>query len=100
MTPLRETPAVKRGDHLAPECEHGVWTSAEADFKRRATKWRCPTGECSPASAWVKASRLHPLIPLESKRSVALYRSCGARRARVRPPQERMGDGAVARASA
>jgi DDE family transposase len=62
VTPLRETPAVKRGDHKAPCCEHGVWTFAGADFKRRRTKWRCPTGECQPASTWVKASRLHPLI--------------------------------------
>ncbi len=31
-------------------CRHGVWTFAGADFKRRATKWRCPTGECQPAS--------------------------------------------------
>ncbi len=27
-------------------CEHGDWTFAGADFKRKATKWRCPTGEC------------------------------------------------------
>jgi hypothetical protein len=32
------------------------------------TKWRCPTGECSPASRWVKAGRLNPLVPRESKR--------------------------------
>ncbi len=78
VTPLRETPAVKRGDHKPRVCEHGVWTFAGADFKRRATKWRCPTGECQPASVWVKASRLHPLIPRESERSAKLYRSRGA----------------------
>jgi len=78
VTPLRETPGVKRGDHKPPCCRHGVWTFAGADFKRRATKWRCPTGECQPASAWIKASRLHPLIPRESQRSVRLYRSRGA----------------------
>lgn len=66
IIPLRQTPGVKRGDHLAPECEHGRWTFAGADFKRGATKWRCPTGECSPKSVWVKASRLHPLIPRET----------------------------------
>jgi hypothetical protein len=38
---------------------HGVWTFAGADFKRRPTKWRCPSGECKPASVWIKASRLH-----------------------------------------
>jgi hypothetical protein len=25
-----------------PTCEHGRWTFAGADFKRKATKWRCP----------------------------------------------------------
>jgi hypothetical protein len=31
VTPLRETPAVKRGEHHAPSCEHGTWTFAGAD---------------------------------------------------------------------
>ncbi len=61
----RETPAVKRGEHHAPSCDHGEWTFAGADYKRRATKWRCPTGECQPASRGVKADRLHPLIARE-----------------------------------
>jgi hypothetical protein len=37
-----------------------------------------PTGECKPASRWVKADRLHPLIPRETERSRKLYRSRGA----------------------
>ena len=78
VTPLRETPAVKQGKHRPPCCDHGIWTFAGADFKRKATKWRCPTGECTPATLWVKADRLHPLIPRESKRSRNLYRSRGA----------------------
>jgi hypothetical protein len=78
ITPLRKTPAVVRGDHKPPCCEHGTWTFAGADFKRKATKWRCPTGECTAKSMWVKADRLHPLIPRESKRSRKLYRSRGA----------------------
>jgi transposase, IS5 family len=78
VTPLRQTPAVKRGDHRAPCCEHGEWTFAGADFKRKATKWRCPTGECQPASTWIKADRLHPLIPRPTARSRGLYASRGA----------------------
>lgn len=78
VTPLRETPAVKRGDHNAPTCEHGEWTFAGTDYKRKATKWRCPTGECQPKSTWVKADRLHPLIPRHTARSAKLYRSRGA----------------------
>jgi hypothetical protein len=72
--PLRQTVAVERGDHKSPRCEHGVWTFAGADYQRNATKWRCPTSECKPASRWIKASRLRPLIPRETKRWSDLYR--------------------------
>ncbi|MCA1680394.1 MAG: transposase, partial [Actinobacteria bacterium] len=78
VTPLRQTPAVVRGDHRPRCCEHGEWTYAGTDYKRKATKWRCPTGECKPAAVWVKADRLHPLIPRHTKRSKALYSSRGA----------------------
>jgi hypothetical protein len=53
------------GEHKPPSCEHGEWRFAGADHKRHACKWRCPTGECKPASVWIKADRLHPLIPYE-----------------------------------
>lgn len=78
LIPLRQTGAVKRGEHRPPECQHGVWTFAGADRKRGATKWRCPTGECKPASTWIKADRLHPLIPRETKRWKAGYRKRAA----------------------
>ncbi len=78
VTALRKTERVKRGEHKPPSCEHGEWTFAGADYKRRATKWRCPTGECKPASRWIKADRLHPLIPRETERSRKLYHSRGA----------------------
>jgi transposase len=71
---LKETPSVKAGKHEPPTCDHGKWTFAGADAKRKATKWRCPSGECKPASVWVKADRLHPLIPHETDRWKALYR--------------------------
>ena len=69
VTALRTTPAVVRGDHKPPSCEHGEWTFAGADFKRKATKWRCPTGECQPASVWVKTDHLHPPVPRTPERS-------------------------------
>jgi hypothetical protein len=78
VIPLRQTPAVKRGDHHVPCCEHGEWRFAGADYQRQATKWRCPTGECLPASRWVKADRLHPLIPRETRRFRKLYKQRGA----------------------
>lgn len=78
VTPLRQTPAVKRGDHEPRACEHGEWAFAGADYERQATKWRCPTGQCRPRSTWVKADRLHPLIPRHTARSKALYASRGA----------------------
>jgi hypothetical protein len=74
VIPLRETAAVKRGEDKPPRCEHGEWRFAGADHKRGATKWRCPTGGCKPASVWIKADRLHPLIPRETLRSKSLYR--------------------------
>jgi Transposase DDE domain len=74
IIPLMRTPAVKRGEDKPPSCEHGEWRFAGADKKRGATKWRCPTGECQPASVWIKADRLHPLIPRESLRWKGLYR--------------------------
>lgn len=78
VIPLKQTPDVKRGEDQPPCCEHGVWTFAGADRSRGASKWRCPTGECRPASTWIGASRLHPLIPRGSKRWKAAYRKRGA----------------------
>jgi hypothetical protein len=78
IIPLSETPAVKAGKHRPPVCEHGEWTFAGSDAKRQAAKWRCPTGECSPASRWIGASRLHTLIPRGTARWKKLYRLRGA----------------------
>jgi len=78
LIPLRRTTSVKNGDHLPPTCSHGEWKFAGSDRKRGAAKWRCPTGECAPASMWRKASRLHPLIPRETKRWKAAYRKRAA----------------------
>jgi len=74
VIPLRKTPDVKRGKDAPPTCEHGEWRFAGADHKRKATKWRCPTGDCKPASVWTKADRLRPLIPRETPRWKGLYR--------------------------
>jgi hypothetical protein len=75
IIPLRQTVAVKRDPIGAGgRCRHGRWTFAGADFKRGASKWRCPTGECKPASRWIKANRRHPLVPHGSDRWHKLYR--------------------------
>jgi hypothetical protein len=74
VIPLRQTPDVKKGKDKPPCCEHGEWRFAGADHKREAAKWRCPTGQCKPASVWVHADRLHPLIPRETLRWKGLYR--------------------------
>jgi hypothetical protein len=78
VTALKETERVKRAEHKRPTCSMALGRSPGRHFKRKATKCRCPTGECQPASTWVKADRLHPLIPRESERSRNLYRSRGA----------------------
>ncbi|MDP8962054.1 MAG: transposase [Actinomycetota bacterium] len=74
VVPLKETPFVKAGKHRPPTCEHGTWAFAGSDAKRGASKYRCPSGECSPASVWIKADRLHTLIPRETVRWKKLYR--------------------------
>jgi len=74
VIPLRNTRDVKVGNHLPPFCKHGSWRFAGADHKRNACKWRCPTGECKPASVWIKADRLQPLIPRQTLRWKGLYR--------------------------
>ena len=78
IVPLRQTTGVKRGWNRPPSCEHGEWTFAGSDANRGASKWRCPSAECQPASRWVKADRLHPLVPRESKRWKGLYHQRGA----------------------
>jgi hypothetical protein len=62
----------------APTCEHGTWTFAGSDNKRNASKWRCPTEECTPASVWIKADRVHPLVPRGTQRFKDLYCERGA----------------------
>jgi hypothetical protein len=71
---LKETQAVKDGKHKPQTCDHGEWTFAGADAKPGAAKWRCPTGECKPASMWVKMDRLHPLIPHGTDRWKSFYK--------------------------
>jgi DDE family transposase/transposase-like protein DUF772 len=78
MRPIIPLRKVIAGRADPPSCEHGIWTFAGSDATRGASKWRCPTGECSPASTWVKADRLHPLVPRGSKRFRALYHQRGA----------------------
>jgi hypothetical protein len=51
IIPPKLTPDVKREPDTAPGCEHRSRTLAGPDFKRHAAKWRCPTGECGPASS-------------------------------------------------
>ena len=78
IVPLRETRRVLDGHGEPPACEHGRWTFAGSDAKRGAAKYRCPLGKCSPASRWIKADRLHTLIPRESSRWRSLYRGRAA----------------------
>jgi len=75
---LRMTSDMLQHPYEAPECEHGLWAFAGADFKRNATKWRCPTGAWQPKSRWVKAGRRNPLIPRQSKRFRRLYKGRAA----------------------
>ena len=75
IIPLRKTPPCFVGEHKPPTCEYGRWTFAGSDAKRGASKWRCPTGACTPGSKWIKADRLHTLIPRTTDRWKAIYRT-------------------------
>ena len=55
-----------------------MWKFAGTDANRGAAKYRCPSGECSPASVWVKADRLHTLVPRETPRWKTIYRQRAA----------------------
>jgi hypothetical protein len=76
VIPLRKTPPSRPASTCRPPAS--TWTFAGCDAKRQAAKWRCPTGECAPASRWVTASRLHTLIPRGTDRWKKLYRQRGA----------------------
>jgi hypothetical protein len=71
--PAAQDPRRQGRKHNPPECGHGTWTFAGSGVKRGASKWRCPSGECAPASAWLKASRLHTLIPRTTVRWKSRY---------------------------
>ncbi len=94
VVPLKETPFVKAGKHLPPTWEHGTLIFAGSDAKRGASKYRCPSGECSPARVWIKANRLHTLIPRESARWKKLYRGRSGVEREFGAPEARMGDAA------
>jgi hypothetical protein len=47
-------------------------------YERKASKWRWPTGGCKPGSKWIKAGRLHTLIPRTTDRWRKLYRGRAA----------------------
>ena len=79
VTALRTTPAVVRGDRKPPSCEHWEWTFAGADFKRKATKWRCPTGECQTC---VPVGQDRPPAPPGSRAQRSGVGSCTAHAAR------------------
>jgi hypothetical protein len=76
---LRQSAEVQNGKANPPSCEHGTWKFAGSSVRdRKAAKWRCPTGECDPASVWIKASRLQPLVPRSTDRYHRLYDQRGA----------------------
>jgi Transposase DDE domain len=91
VTSLKESSRTERGEHKPPCCRHGVWIFAGADFKRRASKWRCPSGRV-PARERVGQGRSPAPADPARIRAVAqalpLTRSRGTR---VRQAQARMG---------
>jgi hypothetical protein len=79
-----------------PTCEHGVWTFAGADFKRGASKWRCPSGECKPASNGSRRAVIILSFLAGQSASVSFTWPC-CRRARIRALEERVRTDAASR---
>lgn len=75
IIPLQGGAEKANGKDQPPSCDHGTWKFAGSAVKRHAAKWRCPTGECDPASTWITASRLQPLVPRYTARWQKLYDS-------------------------
>ena len=95
---LKETPAVKAGKHKPPSCEHGEWTFAGSDAKRGATKWRCPSRECQPASSLGQGRPAAPADPVRDRAVEGSLPAAHRRRARLRQAQERVGTAPAASA--
>jgi transposase len=74
IIPLTKSPGVKRGDHKTRRASTARGASREPTMAARRPKWRCPTGECAPASVWIKAERMFLMIPRDTPRFAALYR--------------------------
>ncbi len=89
VVPLRQTPFVKAGKANPPSCEHGTWTFAGSDENRGAAKYRCPSGECSPASTWLRADTAHLGSPRDGTVEEALP-SPGRCRAWLRQVEKRV----------
>ncbi|MGN6257117.1 MAG: transposase [Solirubrobacterales bacterium] len=68
----------EKGRHLPHKCKHGEWVYKGTDYKRKAAKWRCPTGECEVSHRWVPASRHQTLIPRTTDRWLKLKRGRSA----------------------
>ena len=64
----------RRTDEGAPSTRPATGAGRGRRPPGYARQYRCPTGECSPASVWLKADRLHTLVPRESARWPKLYR--------------------------
>ena len=63
VIPLKMTAAVVTGWDKPPACDHGTWKFAGSDAKRGASKWRCLTGACTPASRWGQGGPPAPADP-------------------------------------
>jgi hypothetical protein len=82
VTPLRETPTVKRGGHRPPTCEHGEGAS------RATIRVRLPSGAARLASA---SPRVDGSRPTACIRSSHVRRSAGASPTRAARPSNAFG---------
>jgi hypothetical protein len=72
IIPLRDTPAVLKGDHKPPSCEHGEWRFAGADISGRRRSLAARPASASPPPS---GSQGRPAAPADPARDSPLDRS-------------------------
>jgi Transposase DDE domain len=87
VTPLIQTPAVKRGDHKPPTCQHGEWTFAGSRLQAQGDQVALPDRRMRTR---LNVGQGQPPAPTDPARDGALREALSltrSRRARVRTPK-------------
>ncbi len=87
---LRETPAVKRGEHKPPSCEHGTWTFRGGGLQAQGDQMALPHGQVQARVTLGQGRSAAPADPARDRALTQALRQPRSGRARVRQAQARM----------